>query len=154
MAKLSYFSTKSAGEQLESDKGMRAVDSAFTALCEAAPLGIALVDSRLRFVWVNDALCRHLGYSRKEFLELGVDDISRPDRDDERTRAQFVQGEVTEVTLERRHITKEGVTKWAHVQACVFCPEDNEDQYAALFVEDISERIQLEGKLAHQASVA
>lgn len=36
------------------------------------------VDESRRYISVNDAACRLLGYSREEFLELRIDDISFP----------------------------------------------------------------------------
>jgi PAS domain S-box-containing protein len=36
------------------------------------------VDNRRRYIAVNDAACELLGYSREEFLNLSIDDISFP----------------------------------------------------------------------------
>ena len=36
------------------------------------------VDSRRRYIWVNDAACELLGYSRSELLSKTIDDISYP----------------------------------------------------------------------------
>jgi PAS domain S-box-containing protein len=38
------------------------------------------VDSHRRYIWVNDAACELLGYSRSEFLTKTIDDISFPSR--------------------------------------------------------------------------
>jgi PAS domain S-box-containing protein len=119
-------------------------------LCEVAPVGIALVDQSLRFVWVNDALCSMLGYSRDEFLTMQVTDISHPDSRNEDVRQRFVDGELCQVTLEKRHVTKTGETKWVRVNACIFRPGQDETEYGALFVEDISDRVAEEREMADQ----
>lgn len=36
------------------------------------------VDAQRRFIYVNESACKLLGYTRQEFLELSVDDISFP----------------------------------------------------------------------------
>ncbi len=36
------------------------------------------VDAQRRFIDVNDGACKLLGYTRQEFLQLSVDDISFP----------------------------------------------------------------------------
>ena len=36
------------------------------------------VDSQRRYIWVNDAACELLGYSRAELLTKTIDDISYP----------------------------------------------------------------------------
>ena len=131
-----------------------ASDEVITELCEVAPLGIAVVDQSLRFVWVNDALCNILGYSRDEFLTLKVMDISHPETRNEETRERFVTREIEHVTLEKRQLTKAGDTRWVHINACVFRPGTKENEYGALFVEDISDRVTQERELAGQVSEA
>lgn len=129
-------------------------DTIINELFEVAPLGIALIDQTARFVWVNDALCQILGYSRDEFLNLHVSDISHPETMNDDVRARFLEGELAQVTLEKRQITKEGDTKWVHVNACVFRPAGREDEYGALFVEDISDRVRAEHELASRTTAA
>ena len=129
-------------------------DQVITELCEVAPVGIALIDQSLRFVWVNNALCRILGYSREEFLALHVMDISHPETRNEDTRDRFVNREIAHVTLEKRQLTKDGETRWVHINACVFRPGNEEDEYGALFVEDISDRVTHEHEIAEHVSEA
>ncbi len=48
----------------------------YRALFEGAPEGIVLVDVRARrFDFVNPAICRMLGYSEQELVQLGVNDV-------------------------------------------------------------------------------
>lgn len=129
-------------------------DLIINELFKAAPIGIALIDQSLRFVWVNDALCHILGYSRDEFMDLEVTQISHPDTMNEDVRERFMLGELAQVTLEKRQITKEGDTKWVHINACVFRPGERDDEYGALFVEDISDRVRAQHELARRTTEA
>lgn len=134
--------------------GKPAGDTIIKELFEVAPLGIALIDQTMKFVWVNDALCNILGYSRDEFFKLQVTDISHPETMNDDVRARFLEGELAEVTLEKRQVTKTGDTKWVHVNACVFRGAGGEDEYGALFIEDISDRVRAEQQLARRSTEA
>ena len=45
---------------------------------DQAPGGIALADLNLKFVEVNEAFCRLLGYRRADLLEMTVAQITHP----------------------------------------------------------------------------
>ncbi len=99
-----------------------------------------------RFVYVNDAACRAMGYSRDELLSMGVFDIDPdfpaeawPDHWEEiRQRGAF--------TLESRHRAKDGRVFPVEITANLLEYEGQE--YNCAFIRDITERKRAEEALS------
>ena len=95
----------------------------------------------LRFVYVNDAACRSLGYSREELLSMAVTDIdvefpgSLPNYWDELRRRKSM-------TIESRHRTKDGNIFDVEVSANYLEWEGKE--YNCAFARNITERKKIE----------
>ena len=95
-----------------------------------------------RFIYVNDAACSSLGYSRKELLSMTVHDIDPdfsvavwPEHWQEvRERGSFI--------IESKHRTKEG--KIFPVEITVNYLEFEGNQYNCAFARDITERMEAE----------
>jgi len=63
-------------EQKKSENALKKSESRYRVLFEAAAEGIAIVDSNTKkFKYTNPALCRMLGYTSEEFVNLGIQDI-------------------------------------------------------------------------------
>lgn len=98
-----------------------------------------------RFIYVNDAACRSLGYSRKELLNMSVPDIDPdfpadiwPDHwRDVKKRGSF--------SFESRHRTKEG--KVFPIEVTVNYLEFAGKEYNCAFAKDITERKKTEATL-------
>ena len=62
---------------------LRESEEAFRLAFENAPFGMSIVDfspaTAGRFMRVNEAMCRMLGYSRRELQDRGIADITHPD---------------------------------------------------------------------------
>ncbi len=98
-----------------------------------------------RFQRVNEAACRHLGYSREELLRMTVYDIN-PDLGPE--GFQGVWDEIREkghMSFETRHRTRDGRIVPVEV-SCNFIEYDGKG-YCCSFVRDISRRKEIEKKL-------
>lgn len=46
---------------------------------DAAPIGMTVIDLEGRWLRINDAYCRMLGYEREELLDLSFRDLTHPD---------------------------------------------------------------------------
>ena len=44
---------------------------------DRGPVAVVVADEDKRYVAVNDYACRLLGYTREEFLSLGIEDVAR-----------------------------------------------------------------------------
>lgn len=63
---------------------------------------------------VNDALCRMLGYSREELLQLDFQHITHPDdlAKDLALLQQLLEGVIADYQLEKRYVDKRGNVLW------------------------------------------
>ena len=98
-----------------------------------------------RFIYVNDAACRQLGYSRTELLARGVSDI-----DPSLSAEQWAQVWRTMQTekyrvFEQRQRTKDG--RILPVELAVSYLENEGDEYLVGIVRDLTERQQVEQAL-------
>lgn len=96
-------------------------EARFRQLFELAPIGVAVVDFTGKFLEVNPALCKFLGYSREELLTMSAADVSELDDMLKNILAyqDLMEGKATYTTLDKRYITKEGrhVVGELHLQA-------------------------------------
>jgi PAS domain S-box-containing protein len=86
----------------------------YQTLFNSSSDAVYIVDTQHKFLEVNDAACRMLGYSRNEFLKLSLSDIKSPDYVQyvkEHTQKIFEAGffklESDSITREGKHIATE-----------------------------------------------
>ena len=91
--------------------------SAFTQ----AAIGVAMVDSRGAYVFVNQAFCRISGYEDWELCQMRFTATLHPDDRDSRMKAfeQLVSGEIGSNLNERRFIRKDGGVAWVRLSITV-----------------------------------
>lgn len=96
------------------------------------------IDERGRFIYVNDAACYSLGYSRQELLGMSIFDID-PDCTDEFFSRKWQElKRHCSATFERRHRGKDGRIYPVEVRANYLIYDGQE--YICYFAVDISER--------------
>jgi diguanylate cyclase (GGDEF)-like protein/PAS domain S-box-containing protein len=124
----------------------------FTALCQVAPIGMAIFDDSKRLVEANDALCDLLGYSLDELHALHASDMTHatdpntilPSREDNIADSDST---ISECTL---------ITRYGHPVHCELhrglTVHDDGSRYWLLVFNDITERIEQARALQHQAT--
>ena len=60
------------------EEALRKSEANYRSLLEQASDGIAVIDPQGRYLDVNTRMCDMLGYSRDEFLKLGINDVVKP----------------------------------------------------------------------------
>jgi two-component system sensor histidine kinase DctS len=143
------------GEDLVQDSEAR-----FRSLFEQAAAGMVATAPDGRFLQVNPAYCRFLGYTEQELLRMTGPDVTHPD-DREATRARLAEardGSRQVVDLEKRYLRKDGTTVWGHVSASWIRASSGKEFYSVAIVQDITTRKRaqekarrLEGDLVHVA---
>ncbi len=110
---------------------------------------IVWVDHDARFIDINDAFCRSVGYSREELLSMTVHDID-PEYSAE-IWPEFCEKlkQSGSLTFESCHRTKEGKTFPVEITANYL--EYNGKEYHCSFVRDITERKHAEEEMARVA---
>ncbi|MCX5722472.1 MAG: PAS domain S-box protein [Nitrospirae bacterium] len=117
---------------------------------EHAADAVLWADDTKRFVYVNEAACRSLGYTREELLTLRIPDIT-PQHDPERFQQRLTsikQGR--SATYESLHRRKDG-TEFP-VEASIAYLEHEGRGYTCGIVRDITERKRAEEALAEKTN--
>src|SRR3982751_293219 len=113
---------------------------AFAALYEQSGLALAFFSIGGRFLRVNAAFCRLLGYSEEELLQKTHLDVVHVD-DMEATavsRAQVISGKTKARVHERRYVHKDGATVWAHAAGAVVRDASGNAICTVLLVDDVT----------------
>jgi PAS domain S-box-containing protein len=136
-------------ERKRAEASLRESEERFRATFFQAAVGIAQTGIDGQWLLVNDRLCEILGYSQAELSGKTFLDITHPDDLEANlvARRQFLQGEISSWSTEKRYIRKNGITVWARVFVSLVRGQDNQPQYFISVVEDITERVQAEQAL-------
>jgi PAS domain S-box-containing protein len=80
----------------------------------SAAIGMAIVNPDGRFIRVNRAFCRIVGYSEAEMLAHSFQDITHPDDLDADLSSvrQMIRGEIETYEMEKRYLHKDGRIVW------------------------------------------
>ena len=136
-------------ELAESERRIRAEHRAtqiaerrFRKSFESAPIGIALVGTDGRWLRVNEALCRILGYTQRELSSLTFQDITHPDDLDEDLGLveQVLADEIEGYTLEKRYFHKSGRVITAQLDVSLVRDDDGAPLHFISQIHDISMR--------------
>jgi PAS domain S-box-containing protein len=132
-------------ERKAAEKALRESEARFRALVEQAGDGFELLDGDGRYLNVNTAACRQLGYSKDELLRLSVLDVD-PLVSLELYRTQFAAwAEQPAVSFETVHRRRDGTT--FPVEVTVSVVRLGSDLRAVSLVRDITTRKQAEQQL-------
>ena len=137
---------------------LQASEAAFRLAFEAAPVGMSVFDMRDepgRFLRVNNAMCRMLGYSRDELLATSFAAITHPEhRDDDLSALQrAMDGKQQSYRTEKRYLRSDGEPVWVSVNTSVVRDADGAALFAITQFEDIGDRRKAHLELARRARV-
>lgn len=127
---------------------------------EYASIGMAIIDKEGRWIKVNPALCRMLGYTADELLALSFQDITYKEdlAEDIHLKQQVMNGAITHYTLEKRYVCKNGEVIWANLSLSGVYDADNKLVNFVSQIHDINdrkhaeiERIEFQRELEHRA---
>ncbi len=140
---------------LQSEMALKQSELEFRKTFEQATVGITHVALDGRFIKVNSALCKFLGYDSQELLQMKFQDLTHPEdlALDEKYMPQIMTGEMESCTYEKRYIHGSGSIVWANLTFCLATAEGEESAYFIAVMEDIGDRKQGEIALL-QASKA
>jgi PAS domain S-box-containing protein len=140
---------ESITEQVEARRALADSEARFRVTFESAPVGIAHVAPDGRWLRVNDAMCRIVGYSADELTTKSFQDITHPDdlaasvaRVD-----QMCDGKVDRYDTDKRYLRKDGAIVWGRLTVSCVRKSDGSVDYFVAVVEDITARKQAEKEL-------
>jgi PAS domain S-box-containing protein len=124
-------------------------EARFQVTFENAPVGMAHVAPDGRWLRVNEALCRILGYPPDELTAKSFQDVTYAD-DVAASIARVEQmrdGKINRYDADKRYLRKDGTIVWARLTVSCVRKNDGSIDYLVTVVEDISARKYAEEEL-------
>ena len=120
---------------------LRESEERFRRVFEEGPLGLALVGRDCRFLQVNNALCRMVGYSEAELTQMPFVNITHADdrQADLELAQKLFENEIPFFHTQERYVKKSGEIIWINLTASVIRNGEGLPLYGLAMVEDITE---------------
>jgi PAS domain S-box-containing protein len=137
-------------ERQKYEAALRESETTFRVMFDASAVGkIEVEHVTTRFLRVNAAMCKFLGYTEEELLARTVLDVTHPDdRDESRELGErLVTGESDVFDVEKRYIRKDGHAVWARVTVNVIRDASGRPLRNMAVIQDINARKQAEQDL-------
>jgi PAS domain S-box-containing protein len=119
-----------------------ATDEVLRSAFERSPSGMSVFDLGGRWLRINQAYCRMLGYEPEELIGAVFAKFTHPDdvAEDRVFVAAAIAGELDSSEREKRYVCKDGSLRWARVRAEVIRDAAGEALYFVSHLQDIGER--------------
>ncbi|MEM9829940.1 MAG: PAS domain S-box protein [Bacteroidota bacterium] len=135
--------TRSTNRYIDSDEAHAKVqqNEMFRLAMEHSAVGLALLDPGGRWLEVNPALCKIVGYTKRELLKTNFQTITHPDdlEADLDLVSRLLAGEIETYSLHKRYYHKNGHIIWALLTVSLVRDEDHQPLY---FISQIQDRTQ------------
>ncbi len=141
-------------DRQQAEIALRESEKHFSSAFEYAAIGMALVAPDGRWLKVNHALCKIVGYSEEELLAKTFQDITHPDdlEADLNYVHQMLAGEMQTYQMEKRYLHKSGRIIWVLLSVSLVRDGAGQPLHFISQIQDVAERKQAEAAL--QASEA
>ena len=133
----------------EIEEKLRESEEKFKKIFEHSVVGIAIVNIDGKFLHVNKALGKIMGYSENELLKKTYLQITHLE-DVEKTKkaiSKILSGKEDYESFEERCISKEGKVIWTALNIALIKYQDNKPKYFIFRIENINQRKEIEEKL-------
>lgn len=139
------FVLRDISERKNAEQQLQASEERFRTLFESAPLAMAIHTADGKYLHVNQAYEKMLGYSAEELRVLGAKRVTDPRdvADGQKLFEEMRRGERQFYRREKRYLNKMGQTVWAESTASAVRGRQGELRYIISMVDDITERRQL-----------
>ena len=125
-------------------------DERFSSAFEHAAIGIVLVAPDGRYLKVNEALCRMLGYTADELQGKSYREITHPDdvgKDEENVRRVLAGERTSYQRREKRYIHRSGQVVWASLATSLVRDNNGKPLYFVSQIQDITDRKKVEDSI-------
>lgn len=132
------------------EEALRLSESRFRTLFELAGAGMAVIETMSgRFVQVNDAFCRLLGYAAEELTRTTVRAVTHPGDLEQTVRllAALKAGAVRQQAVRKRYVHKSGGVVWVDLSFAPLWPSGHRPDFHVIVVIDITARMEAEEAL-------
>ena len=127
----------------------------FRAAMEHSAIGMALVGLDGKWLKVNQALCRLVGYTEAELLRIDFQTITHPedlDRDLAQAR-RMAAGEIATYHMEKRYFHKSGRVVWILLTVAMARDAAGRPAYFISQIQDITQRREAEEMMRRDAQI-
>jgi PAS domain S-box-containing protein len=129
-------------ERQQIEAALRQSEQRFRSAFETAALGVCLISPAGKFLQVNAALGKMLGYSEAELLSTDIEEITYSE--DLESDLHYIQrtlaGEIPGFDTEKRYWHKNGHLIWTRVSAALVQDESDRPLYFIAQIQDITDR--------------
>ncbi len=148
--------TNENAERKRAEEELRRSEKRFRSSMEYAAIGMALVAPDGRWLRVNRALCRIVGYCEAELLATNFQSITHPSdlEEDLDNVRKMLAGEIDAYEMEKRYIHKEGHPVWIQLNVSLVRDADGQPLHFISQIQDITERKRQAAELAAARDVA
>jgi PAS domain S-box-containing protein len=137
-----------AAEAAEAERRLK--EELFENAFQHAAVGMALVAPDGRFLKINPAFCRLVGYPEHEMLRLDFQTITHPDDLDADLGLlqKLTAGEIPNYRMDKRYIRPDGSIVWVNLSASMVAEPDGRPRHFIAQVQDLTARKEAETALA------
>jgi diguanylate cyclase (GGDEF)-like protein/PAS domain S-box-containing protein len=137
-------------EREATERRLRESEARFRVPFEGASVGMAVVRPDGRYLEVNDALCRMVGYTDEELLARRFQDITIDDDldDDMELVRRCLAGEIGSYGLRKRYRRKDGGVVWVDLTVALIRDDLGRPRYFVSQAVDVTDRHLAEEALA------
>ncbi|HET9929142.1 MAG TPA: PAS domain S-box protein, partial [Polyangiaceae bacterium] len=134
--------TQAITERKRIAEALRASEERLKSAMTHSPIGMAVVAPDGRFLEVNPALAKLLGYSPQELLARDFQSITHPDdlEADLDLLRKTVEARSEGYQLEKRYLHRDGRAIWIQLNASIVFDERGKPRHFIAQIQDISER--------------
>ncbi|HXN49513.1 MAG TPA: PAS domain S-box protein [Bryobacteraceae bacterium] len=135
--------------RVEAKRKLRESQERFRDLFEHAPSGVCVTGADGRFLEVNAAFCRMVGYTEQELLATSFDKLTHPDdlAPSIQLRERLLKDQDRSLDLEKRYFHRSGRMAWVRMKVSLLRSPDGQPSCYVSHVEDITERKRAEEAL-------
>lgn len=143
-------------ELKRTEEALKESEERFYSAFEYAAIGIALVSPGGRFLRVNHAFCKLIGYTKEELLGKTFQDITYPDdlELDLGYVNSMLSGDIDAYLMEKRYIHKEGHVVWVSLSVSMVKDDTGKPLYFISQIQDVTEKKQAEKDLSEAKDTA
>lgn len=136
-------------ERKQTEQALREAEERFKSSFDAAATGMALVSIDGRFIDVNPALCRIVGYTYDELTQKTFQEITHPEDLDADLNYvnQLIAHERISYQMEKRYFHKDGHVIWIQLAVSTVRDDQGNLLYFVAHVQDITDRKCAEDKI-------
>ncbi len=136
-------------ESKRAEEALRESEERFAGAFEQAPIGVALASPTGRWIKVNRALCKLVGYTEAELLTRSFQDITHPEdlADSLKGVRQLVADDIRSYQTEKRYIHAAGHLITILLNVSLVRDSQQQPRYFIAQIQDITERKRTEQSL-------